>query len=115
VANHVNHFEITGKDGKKLQQFYGQLFDWKVDANNPMDYGMVQLEGGVSGGIGGTPDGTNGIVTVYVAVDDAQKYLDKAVSMGGSVVMPVTEIPGYVTIAQFADPEGHVIGLSQGM
>ena len=51
----------------------------------------------------------------YVEVDDAQKYLDRAVSMGGSVVMPVTEIPSHVTIALFADPEGHVIGLSQAM
>jgi predicted enzyme related to lactoylglutathione lyase len=25
--------------------------------------------------------------------------------------MPVTEIPGMVTFAQFADPEGNIVGL----
>jgi len=51
------------------------------------------------------------MVTFYVAVDEPQKYLDKAVSLGGKVVMPVTEIPGAVTMAQFADPDGNVVGL----
>lgn len=31
--------------------------------------------------------------------------------MGGKTVVPVTEIPDMVTFAQFADPEGNVVGL----
>jgi predicted enzyme related to lactoylglutathione lyase len=31
--------------------------------------------------------------------------------MGGKVIMPPTEIPGSVTMAQFQDPEGNLIGL----
>ncbi len=34
--------------------------------------------------------------------------------MGGKVVMPITEIPNMVTMAQFADPEGHIIGIVKG-
>ena len=110
MPNPVIHFEITGKDGKKLQQFYSSLFDWKIDANNPMDYGMVEAEGnGIAGGIGPSPQPTG--VTVYVEVPNPQAALDKAVSLGGKIVMPVTDIPGAVTMAQFADPEGNVIGL----
>ena len=30
----VVHFEITGKDGKRLQEFYAKLFDWHIDAAN---------------------------------------------------------------------------------
>jgi hypothetical protein len=30
----VVHFEITGKDGKRLQEFYTKLFDWHIDADN---------------------------------------------------------------------------------
>ncbi len=30
--------------------------------------------------------------------------------LGGSVVMPVTDLP-MVTIGLFADPEGHVVGI----
>ncbi len=30
MANPVTWFEITGKDGKKLQDFYGGVFGWKI-------------------------------------------------------------------------------------
>ncbi|MFQ5426279.1 MAG: VOC family protein, partial [Gaiellales bacterium] len=48
---------------------------------------------------------------VGVAVDDPQAALDRAESLGGRTVMPVTEIPDMVTLALFADPQGHVIGI----
>ena len=48
-----------------------------------------------------------------LCVDHTQAYLDKAVSLGGKVVMPVTEIPNMVTFAQFSDPEGHIIGITK--
>jgi predicted enzyme related to lactoylglutathione lyase len=111
MPNPVVHFEILGKDGAKLQQYYANLFGWEVNANNPMNYGMVAPQGtGIGGGITGTPDGQNG-VCIYVAVKDIQGMLDKAVAMGGEVIMPVTEIPNMVTFAQFRDPQGNVMGL----
>ncbi|MGB2693881.1 MAG: VOC family protein [Dehalococcoidia bacterium] len=115
MANPVNHFEVIGKDGKKLQEFFATLFDWKVDANNPMNYGMVEAsEGGIGGGIA-TGQGGDGHVTFYVGVDDVQKYLDKAEGLGGKTVQPPMDVPGGPRIALFADPEGHVIGLASGM
>ena len=50
-------------------------------------------------------------VTFYVGVDDVTEYLEKAASMGGSVVMPEMEVMEDVVIGIFADPEGQVIGL----
>ncbi len=29
----VVHFEVIGKDGDKLRAFYGELFDWQIDAD----------------------------------------------------------------------------------
>ena len=47
MARPVVHFEIRGKDAKRLQEFYASLFDWKIDTNNPMGYGFVEAgEGG---------------------------------------------------------------------
>ena len=46
MANPVVHFEVLGKDGERLQQFYRDLFGWKIDANNPMKYGYVEPEEG---------------------------------------------------------------------
>ena len=107
----VVHFEIIGRDGKKLQEFYSGVFDWHIDADNPMDYGIVDTHGGggIGGGIG-QGDGESR-VTFYVQVDDPQAYLSRIEAMGGKTVMPVTEIPNMVTFALFSDPDGNVVGL----
>jgi len=112
MPNPITHFEIIGKDAKKLQDFYAQLFGWNVDAANPMNYGIVEAQDGkgTGGGISASPDGSS-YVTIYVEVDDLQAYLDKAVSLGAKVVMPITTIPEMVTFAQITDPEGHLIGV----
>ena len=111
MPNPVIHFEIQSNQAEKLQEFYAKLFDWHVDANNPMNYGMVDTRSqeGINRGIGPT-SGPN-MVTFYIQVDDLQAYLDRAESLGGTTVMPPTEIPGAVTFALFTDPEGNKIGL----
>ena len=32
AAAPVVHFEVMGQDGDKLQSFYSDLFDWKIDS-----------------------------------------------------------------------------------
>lgn len=114
MANPVVHFEIMGKDGAALQRFYGSLFDWKIDASNPMNYGIVPPgEGGIGGGVAGSQDGSPA-VTVYVQVDDLQATLDKAEGLGGKTLMPPMDVPGGPTIAQFSDPDGNAVGLIKG-
>ena len=107
MAAPVVHFEIHGKDGKQLQDFYSKLFSWKVDANNPMEYGMVQ-DSGIGGGI---TKGDASMVTVYVEVPDLQAALQKAESLGGKRVMGPEEIMGMVVLGQFTDPEGNLVGV----
>lgn len=108
MPNPVVHFEIKGADKAKLQDFYRNAFGWSVNAENPMGYGMVDAQGeGIGGGVDGDAPG----VTVYIQVDDPAAYLEKVKTLGGKVVMDVTEIPNMVTMAQFADPAGNVIGL----
>jgi predicted enzyme related to lactoylglutathione lyase len=115
MAQPVVHFEIVAPDGEKLQKFYAQAFDWKVDADNPHNYGMVaaaddrSIGGGISAG-----QGDESYVTVYIEVDDLQAALDKVKDEGGDVVMEPMEIPGAVTMAQFKDPAGNLIGLVKG-
>jgi len=110
----VTHWEVTGKDGKRLQKFYADLFDWKVDANNPMQYGIVDTGGkGINGGIATAQQGAGGI-TFYVEVEDLDEYLRTAERLGGKTLMPPSEVPGATTpvkLAMFADPEGNRIGL----
>jgi predicted enzyme related to lactoylglutathione lyase len=110
MGNPVVHFEIVGKDGAALVEYYEQLFGWKTQGVEEMGYWLAEREeGGIAGGIGTSEDSSH--VTFYVGVDDPQAALDRAVELGGAVVMPVTTIPDMVTFALFADPEGHVVGV----
>ena len=118
----VVHFEVIGKDGAKLQSYYSELFDWDIDADNDLNYGMVVREGntnadgvGIPGGIaqGPSPD-YEGHVTFYVEVPDVGEALAKAESLGGTKIFGPDTVPGVpLVLGQFADPEGHVIGLVQ--
>jgi predicted enzyme related to lactoylglutathione lyase len=66
-------------------------------------------EGGIAGGIGESEG--PGRAMLYIEVEDPQQHLDRIVAAGGTVVVPVTEIPGATTFAHFADPEGNVLGI----
>jgi len=111
MAQPVVHFEVHAKDGKKSQEFYSKLFGWTVDSNNPMNYGLVEAtDGGIGGGI---TQSDEPMVTFYVNVPDVGAALKTAESLGAKTVMPPTAVPGGPEIAQFADPDGNVIGLSK--
>jgi predicted enzyme related to lactoylglutathione lyase len=118
----VVHFEVVGKDGEKLQQYYSKLFGWDIQGDNEMNYGMVAREGnvgndgvGIGGGIGQGPEGYDGHVTFYVAVSDVEAALQKAESLGGQRIMGPENIMDMVTLGQFKDPEGHMVGVVQEM
>ena len=113
MPNPVVHWEIQTKNAKNTQKFLADLFGWHVDANNPMDYGIVDThDKGINGGIA-EAQGPQQVV-LYIEVDDLQAYLDKAESLGGKTVVPITEVPGVVTFAMFSDTEGNTIGLVKG-
>ncbi len=115
----VIHFEIVGRDAKKLQSYYSDLFGWEIEAPiGPMNYGVVQRDDnvnadgiGIGGGVGGGMAGYDGHVTFYVEVPDIEAALAKAESLGGSRVMGPDKVPDGPVIAQFSDPEGHTVGL----
>jgi predicted enzyme related to lactoylglutathione lyase len=111
MAARVVHFEVAGKNAKKLQEFYSEMFGWTIDANNPMEYGMVSVEdGGIAGGVGPSPSGAPH-VTIYVQVSDLQAALDKAEELGGKTATPPMDVPGGPSLAHFTDPEGNFVGL----
>jgi uncharacterized protein len=116
----VVHFEVIGKDGEKLKSYYSDLFGWNIDSNNEMGYGLVTRDGntnaegvGIGGGVAAGPEGYDGHVTFYVEVPDVEATLAKAESLGGSRIFGPDTIMERMVLGQFADPEGHVIGLVQ--
>ena len=117
----VVHFEIIGKDGDKLRSYYSELFGWEINADNPMNYGIVDREKnlspegqGIGGGVGDAPEGYDGHVTFFVGVDDVETFLAKAEELGGTRLMGPDELEtpqGKITLGQFTDLEGRMVGL----
>lgn len=114
MGNPVVHFEINGPDAEGTAKFYSDLFGWHTESQMMGEINYLTIDthagGGINGGFGEPPDGSS-YVTFYVEVDDLQASLDKAESLGGKTVMPPFEIPNVVSFAQFADPDGNVVGL----
>jgi predicted enzyme related to lactoylglutathione lyase len=119
MADHaVVHFEIGGPDAKALQDFYAKLFDWTINADNPMNYGMVlKMDNGIGGGIVQPQMGpSSGFITVYVSCgNDLGSVLAKAEELRGTKVFgPMDVGGGGPTIAAFQDPDGNMLGLVSG-
>ena len=111
MPNPVVHFEVTGKDAKKLQTFYQKAFGWMLqDAGN--DYALANTgdDQRIAGGIGKAQLG-EGCATFYVGVPDIEAAFRTIESLGGRKVAGPYDVPGGPTIAFFTDPEEHVIGL----
>jgi uncharacterized protein len=109
----VVHVEILGVDAPSLQRFYGELFGWKITLN-PVGYGYIPVAPAapvaLTGGVGASPQ-RQPLVIFYVKVADPAATLKRAESLGGKIVMPPLDVPGGITFARFADPEGNVIGI----
>jgi uncharacterized protein len=117
----VVHFEVMGKDIEKLQGFYTSMFGWSINTDNPMRYGIVDREAnlsrdgvGIGGGLGRAPEGYDGHVTFYVAVPDVEEALQQAENLGGARMMGPEQVMGDLVIGVFTDPEGRVVGLTNG-
>ena len=114
MPNPVTHFEILGKDGPAIQRYWGDLLGWKLNTDNPGGYGMTDpAETGLVIGVGSSQDGGAGHVTGYVRVADVDATLAKVSALGGTVIMPKFSPDGTAQLGLFADPQGHVIGITE--
>jgi predicted enzyme related to lactoylglutathione lyase len=111
MANPVVHFEIGCRDMKRTQQFYSSLFDWSIQQQGPAGV-IPALPGGIDGHMTSLGHEPHHYTIFYVQVDDVQRYLDKAKSLGGKMLVPPVKIPTG-TFAWMADPEGNTVGLFQ--
>ncbi len=121
MGHPVVHFEVIARDADRMRSYYSELFGWEIDADNPMNYGIVAREGnangevdapGIGGGIGAAPPGYDGHLTFYVEVPDVEAALAAAERLGGTRMMGPDEVPGAgVEIGILIDPEGHTVGV----
>jgi predicted enzyme related to lactoylglutathione lyase len=108
MANPVVHFEIGCRDRAVASDFFGKLFDWRMEEAGPAT--LIRTGGDVGGHFTSLGHEPHNFVTVYVAVDDVGAYLAKAESLGGKRLVGPVDIPAG-TFAWFSDPDGNIIAL----
>jgi len=109
----IVHIEFAASDLTAAAKFFSDLFGWKTDHMPEMNYVSYEAPPGPGGGLSPVDGKTYnpGDVIPYVQTEDIQATLAKAETLGGSIVQPETEIPGFGWFALFRDPTGNRIGL----
>ena len=115
MGNPITWFEIVGPKPEQTATFYSELFGWHTETAEG-GYILVDTHSGhgMNGGIAEPPPQGRPGSLIYAQGPDIESLLDKAGSLGGTTLVPVTEIPDMVTFAVFADPWGNRIGLMKG-
>ncbi|MEP6492669.1 MAG: VOC family protein [bacterium] len=107
----VVYFEITGKNGANLQEFYNAVFGWSMTATMP-GYARIGDAGAIAGGIREEKEAGAERV-LYVQVPELKAALATIEAAGGKTIIPPTNVPGVVHFALFEDPQGNRMGLIQ--
>ncbi|HUG16151.1 MAG TPA: VOC family protein [Thermomicrobiales bacterium] len=113
MSNHsIVHIEIPVNDQETAGKFYSDLFGWQYQAYPEMNYALFTAGDGPGGGFPLVSEMHQvNQPLIYVSTDDIEASLAKAESLGGSMVVPKTEIPGQGWFGIFSDPTGNNIAL----
>ncbi|MEV4616733.1 VOC family protein [Kitasatospora sp. NPDC049258] len=112
--------DLTAADQQAALGFYRDLFGWQGEIG-PAElggYAVCSLNGRAVAGIGPqlAPDGLPQppvAWTTYLACTDADAVQRAVVEAGGTVLMPVMDVPGTGRMLLVADPAGAVFGVWQ--
>jgi len=112
MPNPFAHIELSTDDVKKAKKFYQAVFAWQLTDMPAMAYTMIDVGGGVGGGMQKKPMPEAPTAWLpYVQVDDVKATMAKALKGGGTAVLPFQEIGEMGAIGIFVDPAGAMLGL----
>ncbi len=114
MPHNLCFFEIPADDPEKLQQFYGELFQWTFEKGSTQFryYRVNTGEDSLKGGITARQDPQHTLIN-YVKVDSVEDSLAKAQKLGASLVLGKSAVPGIGWYAVVKDPQGNRVGLWQ--
>jgi predicted enzyme related to lactoylglutathione lyase len=110
--------ELMTPDTKKAAAFYTEMFPWKTEAMEMPNFTYTVFNRGDRGAGGMMPILPDmGQVPPnwlsYFSVEDVDALVPKATSLGATVVVPATPIPGGGRFAVLRDPAGAHFGVHQ--
>lgn len=116
--SHGNFYwnELMTRDAEKAKKFYGETIGWTFDGMSMPDgtYWVARIADKPVGGIfplsgpesGGVPEAWMS----YLAVDDVDARVKKALDGGATLMRPIFDVPGVGRIAMLREPGGAGIG-----
>ena len=110
------HFELPADDPAGLARFYTALFGWAIHKSDAPGFDYWPCRTGQGPGIDGAI--TKRLhprqgLTNYVTVEDLVGLLEKARSLGATIIVPKAAVPGKGWYALALDPEGNPVGFWQ--
>lgn len=116
--NPVVYFEIPVSNMGRARLFYERVFKVSlevrdIDGNEMALFPQAEGQPGASGALARGSSYVPGKAgaRVYFGVADIAQTLQLAVSAGGQLNYPLTEVPEYGWVAEFIDVEGNCIAL----
>ena len=113
MAYPVVEWQMLASDPEKAAAFYGALFGWTVDADNPLGYRRVRTggEGGIDGGIWPAPPDARSFVQLFVQVESVREAHERALALGATSLVAPQTLPEGDELAILCDPSGLPFGL----
>lgn len=95
MSHPVTQFQILAKDPDAVARFFGRLFGWRVNADNPLGYRRIDTGSGrgIQGGIWPAPPQAPDFVQLFIEVDDVAATVEKAKKEGAQVIVPPSMLP----------------------
>jgi predicted enzyme related to lactoylglutathione lyase len=123
----IVHFEIPADQPERAAKFYRELFGWDIkkfegSAAGGIEYWMVQTVPTDDQGMPARPGVNGGLMrrmypgqppVNYIAVEDVDRFVEKAKPLGAKVLMEKSPVPGMGWFAQLNDTEGNLIAIWQ--
>lgn len=92
------------------REFYESVFDWGVDESSPEGSALFTVTGEMVCGAHTAGEGEFPAWTVWFAADDCDAAVAKVTELGGSVIMPPSDM-SFGRGAVVSDPQGAVFGI----
>jgi uncharacterized protein len=112
--------ELATPDVERAKSFYKAAFGLESEPVPGMDYTMLKAGDRAIGGMmaigngGHVPADVPPHWNVYFAVDDADATVARVEKLGGTTLVPPTDIPGVGRFAVVADPQGAPFSIMKG-
>jgi predicted enzyme related to lactoylglutathione lyase len=121
MSSNISFFAIHADDVARARRFYEQAFGWKFRPWGPPDFFKVDTGTSDDPGIDGAIQKRHELAPgkpmwgfeCTIGVPDIEATFAAVKAAGGTIIMPVVEIPGMLRLFKFLDPEGNVVCAGQ--